>query len=166
MLKLQCWMEIQEGKQPMRDKEFARELGVTAACVKRAIQAGTLFQTSNPPAVTSSTETPAPDTADTVSDDVSPIDVNQDTNQDSPSENNLENGVSDDVDPYWLQEDIHAAVAALRRLSDSADYSNTTETPQSPQQTAAAEESSGAAAVAPTETVSCCVRYLSFLLNN
>ena len=47
-----AWMEIQEGKVPMRSKEYARALGVTAACVKRAIiLVGKFFETSPPTTV-------------------------------------------------------------------------------------------------------------------
>ena len=46
-----CWMEIQEGRDAMRAKYFSRELGVTAACVKRAVvEAGKFFSLSKKPA--------------------------------------------------------------------------------------------------------------------
>ena len=46
-LNVMGWLELQEGKVRMIDKPFSRELGVTVACVTRAVDAGKFFLSVN-----------------------------------------------------------------------------------------------------------------------
>lgn len=44
ILNIVCWQEIQERKKRMKTKEF-RQLGTTAACVRRSVDAAVKFET-------------------------------------------------------------------------------------------------------------------------
>ena len=147
-----AWMEIQEGKVPMRSKEYARALGVTAACVKRAIiLVGKFF------------EMIPPTTGNT------PADVDmyeQETEVDvgincASSEIDSENGKDLELEDSRLHGDIGAAVAALSRLAASGRSSATNEASSASQGSSTAPDRAGGATETPVEespdTVSCCV---------
>ena len=152
-----CWLELQEGKDAMRAKPYSRLLGVTAACVKRSVvQAGKFFKTSPPPT------------------DAADVDTEQGASQMSGSEEEdvgLENSPSSEMntqhdrveeeEPYWLQQDIGMAVAALNRLATSGSEGATTVPPSATQEQPTAPNIPGGATEAPVtdtaETVSCCV---------
>ena len=104
-IKVMAWMEIQEGKDVMRHKMFAQSLGVTAACVKRAVVAGKNFETIKPKEI--STDSGCVD-----------MDLSEDSLDSSQIEHESSQTILRDEEEknIWDYDDIEEAVLALRKL--------------------------------------------------